>query len=97
MKKKNDDHEADDDCLFEQVAFQRVDRCLDKSRSVVAGDDFNAAWQCLLNLSELLLDAVDDREGILPIAHHDDTADRLAVAVPLRRSFSKIRPETDHA
>src|SRR5438309_1269881 len=97
MKEKNDDDEADDDGLFEQIAFQSVDGSLNESRPVVAGDDFDTARQSLLNLSELLLDAVDDREGILPVAHDDDAADRLAVAVPLSRSLTQIRSQADHA
>ena len=83
--------------LFEKIAFQSIDGCLDESRPIVAGDDLDAARQSLLNLSELLLDPVDDGEGILPVAHHDDAADGLAVAVPFRGALAQVGSETDDA
>src|SRR5882762_1640787 len=97
MKKKNDDNETYNDGLFEQIAFQGVDRFLNESRSIVAGDDFNTARESLSNLSELLLDPVDDGEGVLPIAHHHDPADRLAVAVPLGGALPQVGSQTHHA
>ena len=42
VKEENDDHETDDDGFFEQIAFQRVDRFLNQSRTVIPGDDFDS-------------------------------------------------------
>ena len=39
MKQEDDDHQADDDRFFDQVALQRVDRCIDQPGAVVTGDD----------------------------------------------------------
>ena len=75
---------------FEQIAFQCVDGCLNDSRPIVAGDDFDAPRQSLLNLSEILLDPVDDCKSVLPVAHHDDAAD----SSPRRRS-TRRRPRAD--
>src|ERR1700728_3720887 len=97
MKEENDDDEADDDRFFEQIAFQRVDRFLNKSRPIIPGDNFDSRRQSLLNLCELLLDPVDNGEGVLAIAHYDDATDRLSVAVPLSGTFAKIGPQADDA
>ena len=48
-------------------------------------------------LRELLLDPVDDGEGVLPVAHHHDAADRLAVAVPLGSPLPQFGSQTHHA
>src|SRR2546430_888933 len=90
MKEKNDNHETDNHGLFDEIAFQRIDRRLDKFRPVIAGDNFDAPRQSLANLSEPLLHTIDDSDGILPITHDNDAADRLPVAIPLGRSFAKI-------
>ena len=65
--------------------------------AVVAGDDLDARGQGLLQLRELPLDAVDHVERVLPVAHHDDAADRLALAVPFRHAFAQVGSETHHA
>src|ERR1700722_17722267 len=97
VKEKDDDHEADDDSLFEQIAFQCIDRFLNESRAIVAGDDFDASRQSLLDLSKLFLDPFDDGERVLSVAHHDDAADGLSVAVPLSRAFAQVWSQADHA
>src|SRR5579863_4754018 len=97
MKEKHDDHEADDDALFKQIALQGADRFLNESRAVIARDDFDASRQRLLNLCELLLDPFDDGERVLSITHHDDAADGLSVAIPLSRTLAKIRSQVDYA
>src|ERR1700677_174984 len=82
VKEKNDDHQTYNDGLFEQVAFQSIDGGLNESRPIVASDDFDTSRQSLFNPAKLLLDSVDDGQGILPVTHHDDAADGLSIAVP---------------
>ena len=91
--KKDDDHDADDDRLFEQVALQRLDGCLNQSRAVVSRDHFHARWQRRFDFREFLLDAIDDAQGIHSVAHHDNAANGFAFALPLGNTFANVRPE----
>ncbi len=97
VEQENDDHDADDDSLFEQVALQRFDGGLNQSGAVVSGDHFDARWQRGFDFEELLLDAIDDAEGIHPVAHHDNPANRFPFSLPLRNSFTNVRPERDYS
>src|SRR5581483_10550831 len=47
------------------------------------------------DLGELLFDAVDDVERVHSVAHHDDPADRLAFAAPLRDAPANVRTKRD--
>ena len=55
VKQENDDDEADDDRLFEQVALQRFDGCMNQPGAVVSGDDLDAGRKRGLDFRELLL------------------------------------------
>ena len=52
--KKDDDDEADDDGLFEQVALQRFDGRMNQSGAVIARDNFDARRQRGFDFRELL-------------------------------------------
>ena len=97
MKQEDDDHEAYDDRLFEEFALQRIDGCLDQPRAIVAGDNFDAGREAAANFRYPRLDAVDDVERVLPVAHHDDTADGLPFAVPFGNSLSQVGPKAHDA
>ena len=42
MEEKDDDHEADDDGLFEKIVLQCFDGFVDQFLAVVSGDNFDA-------------------------------------------------------
>ena len=93
VKQENDDHEADDDGLFQQIALQRFDRRVDQTGAVVSRHDLDAGRQRRCDLAQLLLDAVDDVQRIHALAHDDDAADGFAFAIPFRNPFADIRAE----
>src|SRR2546430_5627296 len=45
-------------------------------RSVVSRDHLHAGWQRGFDFQEFLFDAIDDTEGIHPVAHHNNPANR---------------------
>ena len=81
MKEKNDDYDADDDCLFQQVALQRFDGCPNQSRAVVTGDHFHSCWQRWFDLLQFLFDSVDDIQSIHPVAHYNNPANGFSLAL----------------
>ena len=42
---------------------------------------------------DLLLDAIDDGESVLPKAHHHDAAYGFSLAVPVRHAAANLRAE----
>src|SRR5712692_7981613 len=66
---------------------------MNQSRAVVSRDYFHTRWQRGFNFHKFLLDAIDDAEGIHPVAHHDNSANRFPFALPLGNTFPDVRPE----
>ncbi len=73
--------ERHDDELLDQLGGQIVDRAIDQARPVIGGDDLHAGWQALLQFLEPSAYPVDHLARVLALAHHDDTACNLALAV----------------
>ena len=90
VKQEDDDHQADDDCLLEQVAFEGVDRRFDQARAVVTRHDFDPRWKAFPDLGNFRFDPIDNVQRVLAVAHDDDAAHRFAFAVPIRNAFSQI-------
>src|SRR5439155_5700285 len=63
--------------------------------AIVGADDLDPGRQGSSHLLELSLDAVDHLERVLPVPHHDDAADRLAVAIELDEPAPEVRTEMD--
>ena len=93
MEKKNDDDGTDDDRFLEQLVLQSFDGVVNQTGAVVSSDDLYALGQRRLDLSKLLLDAVDDIERIHSVAHHDDSADGFSFALPLCNALADIWPK----
>ena len=93
MKQEDDDHQADDDRFFEQVALQRFDGCIDQIGAIVSRHDLDAGWKRGRDLAQLLLHSVDDVQRVHALAHDDDPADGFAFAIPLCDSFADIGAE----
>src|ERR1700735_5660410 len=90
MRQEDDDDKADNDRLFQQVALQRGDRVVDQSGAVIACNDLYPGWKRRRNLTQLLLDTLNDAQGIHALAHHDDAADCLSLPIPLRNALPNI-------
>ena len=71
------------------------DRFFDELRSIVRRDDRDALGEARLDLAQSLLDGVDDRQRVLAVAHDDDAAGRLALAVQLREAAADVRADAD--
>ena len=67
------------------------DRALDQVRAVVGGDDFHAFGQAALELGQAFLDPLDGGQRVAAEAHHDDAADRFALAVEFADAAPEVR------
>ena len=70
---------------------------MDELAAVVGRHDLHAGRQRRRDFLQLLLDAVDDGEGIFAVAHHDDAADHFALAIELGHAAAQIRTEVHGA
>ena len=85
---------ADDQTFLDQFFFQSRDRSKYKIRTVVGADDLNAGRKRRLDLFDFLLDAIDQIERVLAVAHDHDAADHFAFAVQLRDAAPHVRPQS---
>src|SRR6185312_14074651 len=68
---------------------------LDELRAVVGDDHFDAFGQTLFDLLQPLLHPVDHAQSVFSVAHDDDAAGSLTLAVELRDAASNVGPQTD--
>src|SRR5581483_3316919 len=97
MPKKNQADKGDDQTFLEQFFPQGRDGIADELAPVVGGNDFHAGGQGRGDLLQLFLHAVDDGERILAVAHDDDAADHLALAIQLGHAAAQVRTEVHRA
>ncbi|MNX81615.1 hypothetical protein D3C86_1133070 [compost metagenome] len=95
VEEEEQHHQADDDRLLDQRLFEGIDGALDEVRAVIGRMDAHARGQALLQLDQLRLDPVDDRLGVLAVAHHDDAADDLALAVLVEDPAPRLGAQLD--
>ena len=75
--------------------LERCHRTLDETRTVVGDGELHPFRKACLELLDLLLDPIDDVEGVLAVPHDDDAADALALAVPFEKAATDFGAETD--
>src|SRR5262249_20715830 len=63
--------------------------------AVVDGHDLDAGAEAGRHLTELGLDAVDDRQNVLAVSHDDDARHRFAEAVEVGDTAAEIGAEAD--
>ena len=93
-KQEHEDHEADDDALLDQRVAQGLDGAVDQPRAVVgrsrsrrpAGGRPRVSASCAFTRSIT-------SQRVLAVAHHDDAAHRLALAVELGDAAADLGPE----
>src|SRR6266536_2098160 len=90
VEEKDDDHQADNYCLFEEVALKRADGFVDQPGAIVGANNFDTWRQRAFDLLNLLLDPVDHVQGIHAIAHNYDAAHGLAFALPLGHTLADV-------
>ncbi len=93
MPQEDQDHEADDQHLEEQLVGQGVDRALDQLRAVVGGHDAHALGEGRLDLLEAFLDPADHLARVLAVAHDHDAADHVAPAVQVGDPAPDLRAQ----
>ena len=91
-QEEQDDEDDGQDDLDERLR-DVVDGAADELGAVVDRDDRDAGRQAGLDLLDPLLDAVDDVEGVLALAHDDDAGDHLAGAVEIGDAAPQVRPQ----
>ena len=93
MPEEDEDDDRDHDHLLGQLVLHRGDRAVDQLGAVVGRDHLDARGQRRLELLQLCLDARDDVERVLPIAHDDDAADHVALPVQVRDAAPQLRAQ----
>ena len=83
VKEEQDAHKRDDQALFNQGAFEVVDRAINQIRTVVDRFDRDALRKTWSDLGEAAFDVFDDGERVLAEALQSDTGDDLALSVHL--------------
>src|SRR6266571_740462 len=81
--------------FFKEIALQRFDGCLNQSRPVITGENFDAGRKRRFDFAKLFLNAVDHLKRVHSVTHHNDSADGFPFAVPLRHTRADIGPERD--
>ena len=94
VRQDQQDRNRRDDDLFPQRPCHGVNRRLDQPGAVVEGHDPHALGQAGLQLADLVLDPLGDREWVLAVAHQDHAADRLPTVL-LQGAAPKLRSEVD--
>ena len=97
VEQEDQDHQRDDDRFLQQACLQGIDGPLDQVGAVVGDHDLHAGRQPFLQFLDLDLDPVDDILGILAVAHDDDAADRLTLAVHVQQAAPDGAPHLDGA
>ncbi len=93
VPEEEEDHQRDGDDDLDQRGLQVVDGAQDQLGPVVDGDDLDARRQAGLDLLELGLDALDDVQGVLALAHDDDAGDHVARPVQVGDAAADVRAQ----
>ena len=80
----------------DQRGRERLDRAEDQLRAVVGRDEPHALGQAQRARSRALIASITS-SALRADAHHDDAADRLALAVPVRGAAPDLRAELHRA
>src|ERR1700730_2823777 len=93
------DHRDDryHDALFQKFFAQGVDRTVNQRASIVGWHNMNAWGQRGPQFFNLLLNAVDDLERILAVAHNDNPANYFTLTIEFGDTVSKVRSEVNFA
>ena len=95
VPEEDENHQRYDRDFLDQRFVQAVDGAPDQIRAVVGRDHLHARGQSRLDLAQFVFDAIDDRERVLALPHHDDSGDGVARAVPIGDTAPQIGTE-DH-
>src|ERR1019366_188889 len=76
-----------------QRVFQILDGAQNQFGPIVRGDNLYTGRKTSLDVMELLLNAIDQLESVLPLPHDHDPGYRLPGSVPVRDAAPDIRPE----
>ncbi len=91
VKQEHQGHQGDHDELLDELVLEVRHRPQDERGAVVGGDDLHPLGETRLQLPELLLHCRDGGQRVLPVAHHDDAAGDLALAVQVRHHPAQLR------
>src|SRR5271157_3093 len=94
MPQKNNVCECDQDDFFDQCVPQRINGMVDERAAVVKWNDSNPSWQSGLQVSQLLLDRLDNLQRICAIADYYDSTNGFLAAV-VEYPSAELRPELD--
>ncbi len=97
MPEEEQDDKAQRQHDLDDGSLEVVHRAVDELGAVVADDDLDALGEAGGDLVELLLDGLDDLEGVLLVAHDHDALDHLALAVELGDPAPDVRALGDLA
>ena len=94
VEQEHDDHQADDDRLFDELSAEGGHRRLDQWGAVVGNDQFHAFGQRGLDLVlNGPLDALENVVGVLAEADDDDASGNIAQAVVIHHASANVRAD----
>src|ERR1035437_1592071 len=91
VPQENEDHQADNDELFQQGVLQVVDGAVDQIRTIIGSNDLQSFRQTRHDIGQLGFDSLDGFFGVLAEAHDYHSSDRLAFAVEFAYSTAHLR------
>ena len=97
VQQKDDADQRDDDAFFGQRALEGLDRAMNEIGAVIDRFDADVLRQGRSDVGELLLDAVDHAQRVLPVALQRDPAHDFALAVELGDATALFGSELNRA
>src|ERR1035437_7912272 len=96
VKEEDDAHQADDDHLLDQLLFQGRHGAQDKVRAVVDGHNLHTVRQLsFVDLSNLLLDFLEDSHRIDAVSRNDYSTCYLPFAIEFRQTTTHLGTEVN--
>ncbi len=90
MPEEQEDDQAHDQHLHQELFFQVIYRSLNEIRAVIHSFDFHALRQSRLQVLNFCLYPLDDIQGVLAVSHDHDTAHDIAEAVELGQAAAYL-------
>src|SRR5262245_12257383 len=97
MPEEHNADQRDYDAFFDELLTQRIDRVVDQFAAVIYRHHAHTLGQRRLDFLKLPFYPINDGERVLAIAHYDNAANDLALAIKLRHSAPDVRTEMHSA
>ena len=97
MPEKEHGNDRHHDALFQKFFAQGIDRTVYQRAPIIGWHNTNTWRQRGLYFFNLLLNAVDDFECVLAVAHYDDPANDFTLPIEFGDTIPKVRSQMHFA